>query len=1138
MGIIDDNAGFGTQSAGTVRKIGSNNAGHGLRIGDRVVVLSPGQGIRTLLRAPAAQCTPLPDGLDHVQATSFPSVLLTAYYSLVHVGRLRAGEFCLIHSAAGGVGQMAVQVALRQGARVMATVSSREKRVLLRDRFGLADDMIFHSRDTTFVEGVMRATGGRGYDVALNSLAGPLLDATWMCVASHGRLIEIGKRDIHENRRLDMQPFRRNATYTAVDLLTAFDGREEFRAQMLSTCFELVSSGQVLPPAPIRTFSYGEVQRAFREMQRGKSPGRVVLVPVDENIAILPPLFRHELLFTSEKYYLLCGGLGGIGRRLAEWMFWKGARKFAFLSRSADSGQPQVRDTLGWLASKGAALLVRRGDVTSKVDVADCVRAIRACGTLGGVFHAAMVLRDGMYAHMTLDDWHACVLPKARGAYNLHEATLGCDGLDFFVCFSSVSAVAGPPGQANYAAANCYLDALMCHRRERGLPGSTMNLGAVADMGVVAEDEALAETMARLGTDQLAEDEVWAQVEVAVRAGSKMPEGVEQHRTLTGMDLPRKALERMAKPLLRNLHLYASSAADGSAAVRGHQSLAKQLQTAPLADRTALLLASFITQLATVAATPASDIDSANDLSHYGLDSLVAIELRSWFDQVAGVDVPLFDITHAKSIRSLVKKASNAVHGSAAPATPAAGATANTPVSLQSDEVAEIKQRLVEPAVIPLTPFQRQKWNLHHALGDSSRLNRVHLLRHRINEVVPDPAVLEQAFSQLVLRNDILRTAYSAREGQPEQRILQGVPAPVRFAQLQHDPCPESALQDFVSKMKEEAFNLTRGEVVRLAHVRLSDQEYALVLVNHQIAMDARAYTSFIKQLIALSIAISKGKSTMSVPAPKLSHLDFTLWQQRLLASPGILKDLEWWKHYLFNAPLSSPSLPFAKAAYPQKPTVIIANQTATLTRPQLMRIRRLSAHIKTAPFAFVFAAWKAFLYFYINEPDVVVLAFDGRRPHPAFDDTIGYFVNYLPIRCQVPRNICFDRLISLIKVAMDKAFMHSSVPFQMIVDHCTPPTEGSRAAHPFFQISVNYVIAEKPLDLDFDYSEWRITHELALECIENRDEDLQLRLIFNDLLYDPEDMAGFWAKFHKFLCALIIDYRQPLVDAFAVASL
>jgi NADPH:quinone reductase-like Zn-dependent oxidoreductase len=192
----------------------------------------------TRVVVPADVCERIPGGLSFEDAATMPCVFATALYSIFDVGNLQKGQVCanndqtvrvklkltiflqsiLIHSACGGVGIAAIQLAQMIGAEIFTTVGNDDKVKFLMENFGLRRNRIFNSRDTSFVNDVMRETNGDGVDMALNSLSGELLHATWTCIAEFGKMIEISKRDLIGTGKLDMRPFLANRSYCCVDL--------------------------------------------------------------------------------------------------------------------------------------------------------------------------------------------------------------------------------------------------------------------------------------------------------------------------------------------------------------------------------------------------------------------------------------------------------------------------------------------------------------------------------------------------------------------------------------------------------------------------------------------------------------------------------------------------------------------------------------------------------------------------------------------------------------------------------------------------------------------------------------------------------------------------------------------------------
>lgn len=203
------------ECTGTVRSVGEGVSN--LHPGDRVVVMAP-QKFSTLMRVPLSCCCKLLAYESHLEMATVPVVLSSALYALQHRAQLRPHESVLIHSATGGLGQAAIQVARMAGADVFATAGTEEKRRYLHEVLGVARNHIFGSHDTSFLADIMRETAGRGVDVILNSLSGDLLHAGWSCMAEFGRFIEVGKKDVTEAGSLDMSVFGRAASFSAFDL--------------------------------------------------------------------------------------------------------------------------------------------------------------------------------------------------------------------------------------------------------------------------------------------------------------------------------------------------------------------------------------------------------------------------------------------------------------------------------------------------------------------------------------------------------------------------------------------------------------------------------------------------------------------------------------------------------------------------------------------------------------------------------------------------------------------------------------------------------------------------------------------------------------------------------------------------------
>jgi acyl transferase domain-containing protein/short-subunit dehydrogenase len=442
-----------------------------LAIGDAVIALVEGS-FATRVNAPATLVMKKPARLGAIEAASIPIAHLTAYWSLAHVARLRAGERVLIHAAAGGVGQAAIQYAKHVGAEIYATVSSPEKAALVRS---LGVEHVSDSRSARFVEDVHTWTKGQGVDVVLNSLSGVLLEKSFGLLRDHGRFVELGKRDEHANARLGMKPFLKNLTFALADVSGVARQRPELARSVLAEVLALIEAG-ALAPIPHTALPLSQAEDAFQLMAQGRHTGKIVLTR--DGLARIET--SESIVLSSEGRYLIVGGLGGLGLSLARWMIAHGARDLVLAGRSGAATDEQrlaVRD----LEMSGARVEAVVLDVSSREDVK---RLIERLGpTLRGVVHAAVVLEDALIEEQSIEKLARVVAPKVFGAWHLHELTASLP-LDFFVLYSSAAALLGTPGQSGYAAANAFLDALAHHRRGLGLPALSINWGAFSGAGL------------------------------------------------------------------------------------------------------------------------------------------------------------------------------------------------------------------------------------------------------------------------------------------------------------------------------------------------------------------------------------------------------------------------------------------------------------------------------------------------------------------------------------------------------------------------------------------------------------------------------------------------------------------------------
>uniref|UniRef100_A0AAV2LIZ5 Fatty acid synthase n=1 Tax=Knipowitschia caucasica TaxID=637954 RepID=A0AAV2LIZ5_KNICA len=457
----------------------------------RVMGLLPANGLATCVSADKRFLWTVPSDWTLEQAASVPVVYATAYYSLVVRGRLRPGESVLIHSGSGGVGQAAIAIALSQKCKVFTTVGSAEKRAYLQQRFPqLTEECFANSRDASFEQHVLLHTKGKGVNVVLNSLAEEKLQASVRCLARHGRFLEIGKYDLSNNSPLGMAVFLKNVSFHGI-LLDALFEEDNPEWEEVSQLLQQGILGGVVKPLKTTVFEKEHVEQAFRFMAQGKHIGKVLLkIREDQDSSVCSPLTLPAICRTfcpPSLSYIITGGLGGFGLELAQWLLERGACKIVLTSRSGIRNGYQLKRVQEW-RSRGMEVLVSTCDVSTIKGTEQLISEARALGPVGGIFHLAMVLKDGMLENLTPQHFQEVNKPKYDGTLNLDRVTRRiCPELSYFVVFSSVSCGRGNAGQSNYGYANSSMERV-CEKRQRdGLPGLAVQWGAIGDVGVVLE---------------------------------------------------------------------------------------------------------------------------------------------------------------------------------------------------------------------------------------------------------------------------------------------------------------------------------------------------------------------------------------------------------------------------------------------------------------------------------------------------------------------------------------------------------------------------------------------------------------------------------------------------------------------------
>ncbi|KAL9107955.1 MAG: hypothetical protein Q9187_008355 [Circinaria calcarea] len=652
----------------------TSSPGSYLTPGDRVVVMAPSH-FSTYEYVPEWACCKMQDHEDFATLSTIPLAFSTALYALEYRANLQPGETILIHSGAGGLGIAAIQIAQLIGAKIFATVGTAEKKRFLQANFNLKEEHIFSSRDSSFLPAILAATSNRGVDVVVNSLAGDLLHDSWKACAEFGRFVELGKRDISESGRLDMQVFNRAVTFTAFDLTSLYwsdsQSKHDIWHRLLKRTIELLRTNKIRAISPLKVFSAAEVGQAFRYFSLGTRIGKVAVSfeEPDTHIQVVPAKYQSTL--DPEKAYLLIGCLGGLGRSLSRWMLERGARKFVFIGRSGIDKMAAnylVKD----LQQAGADVIVIRGDVTNYPDVERAIAEIAR--PIGGVVHAAMGIHVALFTDMPCTTWHKGIDQKVKGAWNLHHALLGKDSqLDFFLILSSITGSIGTATESNYCAANAFLDSFACHRRSLGLPATSVGLGMISEVGFLHENPDIEAVLLRKGVHPLTEDEFLQIIDISLLPPAAGPvaktdesfgaDHYVQGHILTGLELqgfqrnrekgfkrPTQVLEDPRCAIIAGAFATSSYTDTGESVDNGSgRNLPRAVSAALISHEGTLspdgalmvaIQAVVVEKIGTLLLLPLTQLQVDTQLAEFGMESMLAAEFRSDMFRAFKVDVP------------------------------------------------------------------------------------------------------------------------------------------------------------------------------------------------------------------------------------------------------------------------------------------------------------------------------------------------------------------------------------------------------------------------------------------------------------------------------------------------------------------
>ncbi|KAI0153315.1 ketoacyl-synt-domain-containing protein [Xylariaceae sp. FL1272] len=595
---------------------------------------------------------PIPPGLSMIEAATMASPYVTALYGLENLASIKAGDCVVLVDAMGDVLQAALQICRLHKTRTMVVTSSgTTKDLLVGDSTEKDWQTIIYTEDGPLSTDLHHACAGKGIDVIFCSTAASdgIVQELTRFLAQFGRLITFSQGVSHKGTELSR--FKAGTTYSFFDIDSILCSRPYITQGLLERLVCLYTDRKITQWGSVVVREPATYIATLRDIPKTMDSKRYVIsYETTATFQVVPS--PKPLQLRPSVTYLLIGGLGGIGRKLALWMAERGARRLAFISRSG-TDQPAARDLVQALRERGLTISVIRADVMCRMDLAKGLSQLDAAYPIGGVVNAAATISDVMFQNMTFDKWYPVIQSKYRGNRNLHEL-LKEHELDFFVMTSSISGFMGLTGQSNYAAANTYLDSLARHRRRRGLPAVSLVLTAIYGFGYIHE-HSLEKSVQSKGAYGVGEREMLDAFEIAMMPLERLPPALDhfavglQPRRLghavskSGAHIGFKddlRLSWLAKTI--DMEMMESNSHAQLVTNTSSESPMVIIQQADSMDNAVIYAVTTISRrLAGLLLIEEDAINTTHrSIASYGLDSMIGAEFRNWIFRIFKIEMP------------------------------------------------------------------------------------------------------------------------------------------------------------------------------------------------------------------------------------------------------------------------------------------------------------------------------------------------------------------------------------------------------------------------------------------------------------------------------------------------------------------
>ncbi|OAQ95890.1 hypothetical protein LLEC1_01631 [Akanthomyces lecanii] len=868
------------------------------------------------------------------------------------------------------------------------------------------------------------------------------------------------------------------------------------------------------------------------------------------------------VIFRGDRTYLLAGLTGELGQSLCKWMATRGAKYIALTSR-----KPRLSSVFREeMQHMGATVNCFAMDITDRESVFNCHTSItETMPPVVGVANGAMVLDDGLFDNMSFESFDRVLKPKVRGSQLLDELFYDTP-LDFFIFFSSATAVMGNSGQSNYIAGNMFMNALAAQRKRRGVAASSIDISSVIGVGYVERAQDLsAETFTNMGYRPISEQDVHCLFAEAILLGRpEVPGGCELSTGVTPVYADSQFKGQYLKDVKFSHFVSERSTSGPQTGKTASVSVRTQLASAKtVAEATSVIKESFLARLRRVLDVNADEpINELITLVEQGVDSLMAVEVRTWFLKELDVDIPVLKILGGSSVVDLLDEAISLLSPSVADlsqlkggietavsASPKQSASSSvSPDSAQTPDSSMVSTPKVlghgigssmtplelSTSTAPLTSDQPSKtpgtaptvpraptipdesssimsfgqsgfWFLNKYLEDVTAFNMAAMLT--LSGPISSSR-LQAALQIVAQRHEILRTRFYWDEDSHDRVPKQGVRKESKLKLVTKKIASEREAVDELDAVRCVRWDLASGLTMSLSLLTLSQSLHFMILGAHHIVMDGYSFSIFFKQL-----ETAYREAALPPISPLSQYSSFSAQQRRSSDNNEYADDLKYYQQRLPSTfpPIELLPLAKVKARQPLK-TYGQYTATAKISAAVTSKIRRLVRQSRATSFHFFLGALQALLFQMLPESENILIGIaDANRLDKRYMESIGFFLNVLPLLFERPKaTTTVSSMVQSARDAVYSALGHSQLPFDVLLRHFNVPRHNMHT--PLFQVLLDYrqVVQGRATwaDCALVGEQWRNAstgYDISLEVTENVDTDTLIRLSLQDALYTQE---------------------------------